>query len=102
MTTTAREAERYSIISGHEPSYKSEVISIKNTRGARPVAQLVKCTCSASAAQGSPVRIPGGDMAVLGKPCCGRHPTYKVEDDGHGCSSGPVFLSKKRRIDSRC
>ena len=19
------------------------------------------------------------------KPCCGRHPTYKVEEDGHGC-----------------
>ena len=19
------------------------------------------------------------------KPCCGRRPTYKVEDDGHGC-----------------
>ena len=26
------------------------------------------------------------DMAPLGKkPCCGRHPTYKVEEDGHGC-----------------
>ena len=22
--------------------------------------------------------------APLGKPCCGRHPTYKVEEDGHG------------------
>ena len=32
------------------------------------------------------------------KPCCGRHPTYKVEEDGHDVSSGPVFLSKKRRI----
>ena len=21
----------------------------------------------------------------LGKPCCGRHPTYKVVEDGHGC-----------------
>ena len=21
----------------------------------------------------------------LGKPCCGRHPTYKVEEDGHEC-----------------
>ena len=20
-----------------------------------------------------------------GMPCCGRHPTYKVEEDGHGC-----------------
>ena len=22
---------------------------------------------------------------LLVKPCCGRHPTYKVEEDGHGC-----------------
>ena len=38
-----------------------------------------------SAAQGSPVQIPGADMALLGKQCCGRRPTYKVEEDGHGC-----------------
>ena len=23
--------------------------------------------------------------ALLVKPCCGRRPTYKVEEDGHGC-----------------
>ena len=45
----------------------------------------VKCARSASAAWGSPVRILGADMALLGKPCCGRRPTYKVEEDGHGC-----------------
>ena len=28
---------------------------------------------------------PGADMAPLGTPCCGRLPTYKVEEDGHGC-----------------
>ena len=31
------------------------------------------------------VQILGADMAPLGKPCCGRRPTYKVEEDGHGC-----------------
>ena len=28
---------------------------------------------------------PSADMAPLGTPCCGRPPTYKVEEDGHGC-----------------
>ena len=46
---------------------------------------MVKFTHSASAAQGSLVRILGEDMAQLGKPCGGRHSTYKVEEDGHGC-----------------
>ena len=35
--------------------------------------------------QGSLVQIPGADMAPFGTPCCGRRPTYKVEEDGHGC-----------------
>ena len=46
---------------------------------------MVKCTHSASTARGSPVRILGADMAPLGKACCDRCPTYKVEEDGHGC-----------------
>ena len=46
---------------------------------------VVKFARSTSAAQGSSVQIPGEDMAPLGTPCCGRHPTYKVEEDGHGC-----------------
>ena len=33
----------------------------------------------------SPVQIPGVDTASLVKPCCGRSPTYKAEEDGHGC-----------------
>ena len=44
-----------------------------------------RCTRSTLVAQGSPVQIPGAAMAPLDKPWCGRHPTYKVEEDGHGC-----------------
>ena len=28
---------------------------------------------------------PGADRAPLGAPCCGRRPTYKLEEDGHAC-----------------
>ena len=38
-----------------------------------------------AAAWGSPIQIPGVDMAPLGTPCCGRHPTYKAEEDGREC-----------------
>ena len=51
----------------------------------RPGGTEVKFTCSASVAQGLPVQILGADMASLVKPCCGRCPTCKVEEDGHGC-----------------
>ena len=51
----------------------------------RPSGAAVKCACSASVARGSWVQIPGADMAQLGKLCCGRRPTYKVEEDGHRC-----------------
>ena len=53
--------------------------------GGWPGGAVVKFTHSALVAWGSLVQIPGVDMALLGKPCCGRHPTYKVEEDGHGC-----------------
>ena len=66
----------------------------------QPGGAAVKCTCSTSEAQGSRVLIPGGDMAQLGTPYCSRRPTYKVEEDGHDVSSGPVFLSKKRNVGS--
>ena len=50
----------------------------------QPGGEAVKCARSASVARGLLVRILGADMTPLGKPCCGRRPTYKVEEDGHG------------------
>ena len=57
----------------------------KNKPGGQPDGAAVKFARSALVAQGLLVRIPGGDMAPLGTPRCGRRPTYKVEEDGHGC-----------------
>ena len=63
----------------------SSVTSYKNISLDRPGGAAVKCTHSTLVAWGSPLRILGADMALRGKPFCGRHPTYKVEEDGHGC-----------------
>ena len=64
----------------------SQYYSIKNgnIRGL-PSGTAVTFVHSASVARGSRVQIPAADMAPLGKPCCGRRPTYKVEEDGHRC-----------------
>ena len=51
----------------------------------QPGGTVVKFAHSALAAQDSLVRIPGVDMALLVKLCCGRCPTNKVEENGHRC-----------------
>ena len=66
-------------------SYLKKLLIKKGEKRGQPGGAVVKCARSASAAQGSPVQIWGADMALHGTPCCGRHPTYKVEEDGHGC-----------------
>ena len=58
---------------------------IKKNFWGRPSGAAVKFARSTSVAQDSPVQILGVDMSPLGKPCCGRGPTYKVEEDGNGC-----------------
>ena len=65
--------------------YFSLQCMINSYFGGRPGGTVIKFARSASAAWGPPVRILGADMAPLGKPCCGGRPTYKVEEDGHGC-----------------
>ena len=42
---------------------------------------------------------PGTDMAPLGKPCCGRRPTYSYKRGGLAAdvSSVLIFLKKKKR-----
>ena len=61
------------------------ILSFKMWFRGLPGGAAVKFTYSASAARSGSVQILGEDVAPLGKPCCGGHPTHKVEEDGHGC-----------------
>ena len=51
----------------------------------QPGAIAVKFACSALAARGSLVRILGADLRTAHQAMLWRRPTYKVEEDGHGC-----------------
>ena len=81
----------------------------------QPGGIAVKFTHSASTAQGSPVQIPARTYALLIKPHCGKHPTYKSRGrlaqmlaQGQSSSakrggfvvvgsSGLIFLKKKNK-----
>ena len=67
------------------PHMRTVMLQLKVAFWGWPCGAVVKCARSASVAWGSPVRVLGVDMAPLGTPCCGRRPTYKIEEDGHGC-----------------
>ena len=62
----------------------------------------VEFACSVSAAQGSMVRIPGVDMHHSASHAVAGVLHIKERKMGKYVSSGPVFLSKKRRIGSSC
>ena len=51
----------------------------------RPGDKMVKFSYSSSEAQGSLVQTQGADLALLIKPCHGRCPIYKIEEDRHRC-----------------
>ena len=67
----------------HKNDLRKQIKS--NCDRGQPSGAAVKYPRSASAARGLPVWIPGADIATRGKPCCGRHPTCKVEESRHGC-----------------
>ena len=61
----------------------------------QPCGAAVKFVCSTLAAWGLLVQILGVDMAPLGRLCCGRRPTYKVEEHGHRCELRASLLQQK-------
>ena len=80
-------------------SYTFAVDRIKNrSRGQHGAA--VKITCSASAAQSSPVQIPGAELGTAWQAMLWQ--ASHIESRGRWAQmlAGPVFLSKKRRTGS--
>ena len=66
------------------PEY-NKIVYKKLHVGAGPVAQWLSAQVPLLVGPGFTCSDSGADMAPLGTPCCGRRPTYKVEEDGHGC-----------------
>ena len=59
--------------------------AIEGNQGGWPLGTAVMFTRSTLAAWGSPVQIPGMDIRTTCPVMLWRHPTYKAEEDGHGC-----------------
>ena len=71
----------------HQRSNSLRILRFKKQQvGASPVAQQLSSHILLPGSPGFPGLDPGcGHGTAWQKPCCGRHPTYKVEEDGHGC-----------------
>ena len=73
----------------------------QSSSGAGLVAQRLRSPVPLLSGPGFAGSDPGCGHGTAWQPCCGRRPTYKNwRKMGTDVSSGPVFLSKKRRIGS--
>ena len=70
---------------GRETQREEAALRINDEGAGLVVQRLRLCTPLGQPRRGSPVQIPGTHLQLLIKSCCGRHPTYKIEEDGHGC-----------------
>ena len=77
--------------------YPPEIVLKNEGYRGRPSDAAVKFTWSASAAQGSPVRMPSADLAPLVKPCFTNKQRWAWM-----LAQGQSSSVKKRRIGSRC
>ena len=68
------------------PAFEGEAGG-RGAKGGRawPGGMVVKFTRSASVAQGLWVQIPGADLHTAHQATPWWHPTYKIEEDCHGC-----------------
>ena len=91
---------QYLYLQTSDSNIYSEILFETRSGRGWPGGAMVKRAHSASAAQGSPVRVQTwhhlAHHAVVGVP------HIKWRKMGMDVSSGPVFLSKKRKIGSRC
>ena len=69
----------------------------KNCVEGQPSGVVVKFVDSSLVAQGLQVQMPGADLHTTHQAMLWRCPTYKIEEDWHGCyyRSGTIFLRQK-------